>query len=140
MQNNFKFNIAYVLIATLLIIVFQELWTAYRTIERIPYSQFMVLLDENKLSDIVVRETTVTGTLKEPIDGHEQFVTERVEPGLADTLREKGVEFTGGSESNFLGTILSWVMPILFFFGIWYFVMRPMMRGGGLGGMMNVGK
>ena len=86
MENRFKFNIAYALIAALLVLVFQEVWTAYRTVERIPYSQFLQMLDDGKLTDIVVRETTVIGTLKEPIDGHTQFTTEHLERFGAITI------------------------------------------------------
>ena len=140
MEKKTGFNIGYALIAVFLVIVIQQAWTSYQTIERLPYSRFLTLLDEGKIVDVTVRETTVTGTLKEPIEGHTQFVASKVDPGLAEDLRKKGVEFTGGTETTFLSSILSWIMPVLFFVGIWYFVFRPMMARQGMGGMMNVGK
>ncbi len=43
---------------------------------------------------------------------------------------------------NWGGEILSWVFPILLLFGVWYFVMRMMSRGGGGAGgqIFNIGK
>jgi cell division protease FtsH len=43
---------------------------------------------------------------------------------------------------NWGGEILSWVIPLLLLFGIWYFVMRMMSRGGGGAGgqIFNIGK
>ncbi|MDH3665131.1 MAG: ATP-dependent metallopeptidase FtsH/Yme1/Tma family protein, partial [Alphaproteobacteria bacterium] len=138
MEKKTQFNIVYVLIAVFLVLVFQQLLVSFQAVEHIPYSRFLSLLEQGKVADVVVRETTVTGTLKEPIDGRDQFVTERVEPGLADNLSKNGVEFTGGTEETLLGSVLSWIMPALFFVGIWFFVFRPLFAR--QGGMMNVGK
>ena len=43
---------------------------------------------------------------------------------------------------NWGGEILSWVFPILLLFGVWYFIMRMMSRGGGGAGgqIFNIGK
>jgi len=43
---------------------------------------------------------------------------------------------------NWGGEILSWVLPILLLFGVWYFIMRMMSRGGGGAGgqIFNIGK
>ena len=79
MEKKFRFNIIYVIVASILVLIFQQWLTEYQTVERIPYSKFLTLVDENGVTDVVIRETTVTGSLKEPIDGHEKFVTKRVE-------------------------------------------------------------
>ncbi len=140
MEKNRQLNYAYLIAAALLVLAFQYVITELRTVERIPYSQFLTLVDEGKVTDVVVRESTVTGTLKEPIDGRTKFVTKKVEPRLADELQKKGVEFTGGTETTILTNILSWLMPVLFFVAIWYFLLRGVFARQGLGGMMNVGK
>ncbi len=43
---------------------------------------------------------------------------------------------------NWGGEILSWIFPILLLFGVWYFIMRMMSRGGGGAGgqIFNIGK
>src|SRR5690606_1702746 len=53
---------------------------------------------------------------------------------------ESGAVYTGRIESNLLGNVLSWVLPITLFFGIWYFMMKRIGAGGGAGGLMQIGK
>ena len=69
----------------------------------------------------------------------------RVEPDLAEDLAKYGVKYTGTVESNLISTILSWIVPILIFFGLYMFVMRRLFErggfgGGGGGGFMSVGQ
>jgi cell division protease FtsH len=76
--------------------------------------------------------------LKEPLPGGQrQFATTRVDRDFARELADANVKFTGQIESNLLGNILSCVMPIALFFGVWYWLSRRMMGGGGL---MQIGK
>jgi ATP-dependent Zn protease len=42
--------------------------------------------------------------------------------------------------STFLSTILSWVLPIFFFYLIWTYGFRRMAERQGLGGLMSIGK
>ena len=140
MKKDQQFNIAYFIFAALLVLIIQNVLVSYQAIERIPYSEFLALVQSEKVTDVVIKETTVTGTLKEPINGHTKFITEKVEPELAKNLSEKGIEFTGGTEVTLFGQVLSWLMPILFFVAIWYFLLRGVFARQGLGGMMNVGK
>ena len=86
----------------------QYLWLQYTQVETIPYSQFEQLVDENKISEVLVGSDTIQGTLKEPFpDGRKLFNTVRVEPDLAAKLSAHGVKVTGAPSSNFLSTILS---------------------------------
>lgn len=140
MEKDQQFNIAYFILAALLVLLIQNVLVSYQAIERIPYSEFLALVQSEKVTDVVIKETTVTGTLKEPINGHTKFITEKVEPELAKNLSEKGIEFTGGTEVTLFGQVLSWLMPILFFVAIWYFLLRGVFARQGFGGMMNVGK
>lgn len=140
MEKDKQFNIAYFIFAALLVLLIQSVLVSYQTVERIPYSEFLTLVESDKVTDVVIKETTVTGTLKEPINDHKKFITEKVEPELAKNLSEKGIEFTGGTEVTLFGQVLSWLMPILFFVAIWYFLLRGVFARQGLGGMMNVGK
>ena len=39
-----------------------------------------------------------------------------------------------------VATYLSWIVPAALFFGVWMFVIRRMGQGGGLGGLMAIGK
>jgi hypothetical protein len=83
----------------------------------------------------------IQGTLKEPFpDGRKLFYTVRVDPELADKLKEHGVTITGTPSSSFLSTILSWVLPIFIFYLIWTYGIRRMAERQGFGGLMAIGK
>ncbi|GLR49828.1 ATP-dependent zinc metalloprotease FtsH [Shinella yambaruensis] len=47
---------------------------------------------------------------------------------------------TGGTDSNWLSTILSWVVPMLLFFAVWMFLFRGFAERQGMGGLINIGK
>src|SRR5919106_1331553 len=67
------------------------------------------------------------------------FFTTRVEPGLARELQQHGVVVTGQIESTFLRDLLSWVVPVALFAGVWIYLLRR--AGGGMGGgLMQIGK
>ncbi len=46
------------------------------------------------------------------------------------------------TEVNYIGSILSWILPLALFFGLWYFIFKRMSGGGGSGGnqIFNIGK
>jgi cell division protease FtsH len=146
MEKKTQLSIWYFVLAMLLVLFLQSLWTESATVERIPYSEFRQYLEQGRIAEVVVSETTVRGTLHEAGDGPREVVAVRVEPGLADDLDKYGVEYTGKIESNFLSNILSWIIPVLIFFGLYMFVMRRLFDrggfggGGGGGGFMSVGQ
>src|SRR5258708_3401422 len=123
------------------VMLIQSLWLSLTHVETIPYSQLEQLLAENKISEVLVGTESIQGTLKEPFpDGRKLFHTVRVDPGLADKLKEHGVTVTGAPSSSFLSTILSWVLPIFIFYLIWTYGIRHMAERQGFGGLMAIGK
>jgi cell division protease FtsH len=135
-----QFNFGYLVIAMMAVLLIQS-WIAGRSIANLPYSEFQSLLEEKKIAEVVVRDNTIQGKFTEPrSDGKELFVTNRVDPGFAAQLEQHGVKFAGAQDSNWLTTLLSWVVPALVFFGLWMFLFRKVAEKQGLGGMMNVGK
>jgi cell division protease FtsH len=140
MNKQQQWNIWYFAAAFMLLMLFQVLWTTWRTVEPIPYSDFLKFLNEGKIADLTVKQDQITGRLKEPINGRELFITNRVDPALAGQIEKTGITFTGTVENTFLGTLLSWVLPVLIFFGLWMFVFRRIAEKQGFGGLVNVGK
>ncbi len=144
MEKKTQLSIWYFILAMLLVLFLQSLWTETATVEHIPYSEFRQYLEEGRIAEVVVSETTVRGTLRDAQDGPREVVAVRVEPGLADDLEKYGVEYAGKVESTLLSNILSWLVPILIFFGLYMFVMRRLFErggfGGGGGGFMSVGQ
>ncbi|MGH6903279.1 MAG: ATP-dependent metallopeptidase FtsH/Yme1/Tma family protein, partial [Geminicoccaceae bacterium] len=142
MDKKTNFNAWYVMIAVAGMLLLQAVFQQARQTEYLPYSQFRKYLEERKVGELLITETRITGTIKEPAAGEPgNFVTTRVDPAFAQELEKYGVEFRGGSDENFFTTLLSWVLPALLFFGLWFFLLRRMAAGGmGAGGLMSIGK
>lgn len=139
MNKKTQFNIWYWIAAFFIMLAFQYLFTTATQVAQIPYSQFETYLDQNRIAEVAVSDRFIQGRFTEPVDGRPMFVTTRVEPDLARRLQEHGVVVTGQIESTFLRDLLSWVLPVALFVGIWMFMLRRM--GGGLGGgLMQIGK
>ena len=136
-----KFNIWYGIAAVFGVLLIQYFFAYSQQVTEIPYSEFETYLAEKKIAEVAISDNYVQGKFKQPLpSGQTMFVTTRVDPDLADRLQESGVVYTGRIESNIIGNILSWTLPILLFFGIWYFMMRRISAGGGAGGLMQIGK
>src|SRR5215207_7334739 len=141
MPKETRFHIGYWIIALLGLMLVQYVYTATQQVAPIPYSQFEQLLREGKVAEIGVSDRFIQGKLKEPLDGKSIFVTTRVDPDFARQLDQFNVRYTGQIESTFLRDILSWVLPVLLFFGVWAYLGRRMAQGlGGPGGLMAIGK
>lgn len=99
-------------------------------------------LPRNGGCTVGISDRTVQGTLKEALPGgQKQFVTTRVDQDVAQELEKYHVRFTGQIESTFLRDLLSWIMPVLLFFAVWWYIGRRVAEGGGLGGgLMQIGK
>ena len=141
MDKKIHLNVWYFLFALLAIVFVRNWWAESQQVETIPYSQFQSLLAANQIEKIAIADRYVRGTLRTPLpDGRRQIFTLRVDPDFAKDLAQYDVTYTAIVENKFFSNLLSWVLPVLFFFGIWYFVMRRFATQQGLGGMMSVGK
>jgi cell division protease FtsH len=139
MPTKTQFNIWYWIAAFIGLLVFQYLFTAATHIAEIPYSQFESFLEQGKIAEVAVSESFIQGRFNEPIDGRSLFITTRVEPDLARTLQDKGVVVTGQVESTLFRDLLSWVFPVVLFFGLWMLIIKRMGSLPG-GGLMQIGK
>jgi cell division protease FtsH len=142
MERKTQINIWYVIATVLGILFLQTWWQTNQQIEVIPYSDFTSYLKDGKISEILVTERHIKGVLKEPMpDGRKFFYTTRVETDLAKELSQYDVKIVGGTEESFLKNLLSWILPMVLFFGIWMFVIRRIAEKQGFGGgLMTVGK
>lgn len=139
MNKQHKLNLGYILVTLAAIVLFQ-LWMGAQDTNRISYSVFRDLLSSDQISNIVVSETRVQGEYKIPSDGKRYFVTNRVGGDIAELLQESGVEYSGATDSNWLSDLLSWILPMLVFVGIWFFLFRGIAQRQGMGGIMNIGQ
>lgn len=140
MDKKAQFNFWYIVIAILGMMFLQNLYTQYTRIEPIPYSRFQDYLNQGRVAEVAITENQIYGTLKETgADGVKEFVTTRVEPELAEILDQHNVTYTGIIKSTWLRDLLSWIVPMLIFVGIWLFIVRRM-SGGMSSGLMSIGK
>ena len=141
--NKTSWNVGYWVFAFLLLLWLQSAWQATNTVEAVPYSEFEKALADGRIEEVTVGDTTLTGRLKSPgPDGKTALVANRVEPELAERLSNYPVPYRRVLESTLLRDLLSWVLPGLVFFALWFFLIRRVLekQGGGLGGFMSVGK
>jgi cell division protease FtsH len=139
MTKQNQFNLWYWVAAFLILMAFQYFLIA-REVATIPYSDFERYLAEGRVAEVAVSDNFIQGLLKEALPtGQTRFVTTRVDPEFAAQLQQHQVRYAGEIESNLLATVLSWVLPIVLFFGVWMFLMRRMAGGFG-GGLMQIGK
>src|SRR6202521_2970465 len=140
-ERKHQFATWYIFAAFLGVMLIQFLWLRFTQVDTIPYSQFEQLLAGDKIAEVLVGQDTIQGKLKAPFpDGRQLFYTVRVDPELADRLKEHGVVVTGAPSSNLLSTILSWVLPIFIFYLVWTYGFRRVAERQGLGGLMSIGK
>ena len=142
MNSKMRFNVGYAIAAIFAVFVIQYFVSTASQIAVIPYSEYQQLLKQGKVVSVGISDRTLQGTLKEPLSGgQKQFVTTRVDQETAQELEKYNVRFTGQIESTFLRDLLSWVMPVLLFFGLWWYIAKRTAEGGGLGGgLMAIGK
>ena len=108
-----------------------------------PYSEFIAQVQAGKVEQAVIGGDRIQYVLKpNGIYSEEEqvFTTTPValDLDLPKILRENNVEFAAPlpDRNGWIGTLLSWVIPPLIFFGIWGILMR---RQGG-GAALTVGK
>ncbi|WP_028324854.1 ATP-dependent zinc metalloprotease FtsH [Desulfatirhabdium butyrativorans] len=138
MEKHHKFSIGYILLAVWGVLILQNMLTSALSIQTIPYSEFIRLLKQNKITEIAISANQIQGKKLMDDGKTELFRTVRVDPDLSNMLEQYHVTFKGEVESTLLRDLLSWFMPILIFFGIWYVIFRKMQ--GAQAGFMMLGK
>ncbi|HBZ0709092.1 ATP-dependent zinc metalloprotease FtsH [Klebsiella pneumoniae] len=141
MEKKNQWNTGYWIVALLLLLSLQSYWQTAKTVEPVPYSEFEKALAEGRVAEVVVSDRTVTGRLKSPDSrGKTTIVATRVEPDLADRLSKYDVPYARVLESTWLRDVLSWILPAVAFFGVWFFLFRRFAEKQGMGGFLNIGK
>ena len=141
MKDRAQFHFNYWMIAILVFLGLQYLLSAQQEVATIPYSEFEQHLKEGRIEELAITDRRIEGRLKEPLaGGQRRFITNRVEPQLAEHLQQYPVRYTGKVESTLVRDLLSWIIPAAMFFGIWLFLLKRIGSGLGGGGMMQIGK
>ena len=125
-----RFSIWYFLLSILLFSYLQQFFFSNK-VETVPYSKFKQYIAEGIVSKLTIGPENITGTLTTSTG--QEFTTVRVnDPDLVKTLDERKVNYSGRYDSKFLGSLLSWILPLGFFYLIWRFAMKKMGPGMGV--------
>jgi len=139
MQKKTGFNIGYVLVAFAGVLFLHSMILQATRAKEISYDEFQKYLFAKNVKEVVIYDNRLEGIIQEGEGKQWQFSSVRVEGDLAKELSQYGVKFRRQIESSFLRDILSWILPVFFFFGIWMFLIRRFAGGMG-GGFMTIGK
>jgi cell division protease FtsH len=127
-------------LAFLLVLGLTQLYFLTPVGRPIPYSEFKALVKNGQVAEVTISEQSIRGTLKQP-QGNDpnqskQFTTTRVDdPKLTEELEARGIKYTGELMNRWLPELLGWIIPLVFFIGIWGFFFRRM--SGAEGGVMS---
>jgi cell division protease FtsH len=141
MEKQHKFSIWYVLIGIWIVFLVQGYISSILAVKTIPYSQFLDLLKDGKITQVAITADRIQGKIKgEKSNGGKEtrFQTVRVDPQISELLNKYNVTFKGEIESTFLKDLFSWIFPIFLFIGIWYLFIKKM--SGQQPGFMTLGK
>lgn len=139
MNDLLKNILIWVIIAVILFFVFNNFdFSGKGDIQKLSYTQFLSLVNQNKVKAVTFRNENITGIS----DTGQSFSTYMPIPDpyvLGDLLKRK-VDVTGKppeQESLWIRVLISW-FPFLLLIAIWIFFMRGM--GSGRGGVMGFGR
>jgi len=140
MKKQHKFSIWYVILGIWGVLILHNLIASALVVKTISYSEFNKLVNQGRVSDISISADQIQGrmfTSDGDSEKGELFRTVRVDPDISEFLEENNISYSGRIDSNFLGTLLSWVVPVFLFLGIWLFMMKRLQQQSGF---MSIGK
>ena len=108
---------------------------------RTPYSMFIHQVQEHEVIKASVGQNEIRYQVKNELGdaGPVYSTTPIFDLKLPDLLEANGVEFaaTPPAQNQWIGSLLSWVIPPLIFIAVWRFFLA---RGGGPQGALSIGK
>jgi cell division protease FtsH len=140
MEKKQIWNSLYWVMAIVVVLWLQEVWHGATQTEPVPYSEFEQALADGRIQDVTVSDRTLMGHLKATDGKKTTLVAVRVEPDLAARLDKFKVPYTRVVQTTFVRDLMSWVIPTLIFFGVWFFLIRRMGASQGIGSFMSIGK
>jgi len=134
----------WIVIAVVLMSVFQHYSQTQPEVREMTYSTFLEEVRSTNVDKVTIEETSAGKTIRgETRDGQEFKVHAPDDPGLMSDLLDARVEIAAKpheGRSIFLDLLIG-AFPILLLIGIWIYFMRQMQGGmGGRGGAMSFGK
>nr|WP_297348998.1 ATP-dependent zinc metalloprotease FtsH [uncultured Glaciecola sp.] len=134
--------ILWLVIAVVLMMVFQNISGSENTTNKLAYSTFLEQVKRGDIKEVTIDQST--NEIRGVRSNNDTFVTQipYLDMKLMDELLSDGNVMVSGKkpeEQSFLASILINWFPMLLLIGVWIFFMRKMQGGGG-GGAMSFGK
>ena len=141
MKNDMLKNVVFwVIIATILVVLFSSFNSGTTSQQKIDYSTFIAKVDNGDISKVNINQRTITGQTTSGVS----FITYApwVDPMVLDRLLDKhvSVQATPPEKRSLLESLLISWLPFIVLIGIWIFLMKQMSGGAGKGGAFSFGK
>lgn len=126
MEKHHKVSIWYFIIGIWVVLIVQNYLASTYVVKTIPYSQFVEKLKAGNIIEVSITEKQIKGLMKSESSSEEDvyFRTVRVDPDTSELLDKYHVNYSATIESTLLRDILSWIIPVFLFVGIWFFLMK----------------
>ncbi|MCH6584519.1 MAG: ATP-dependent zinc metalloprotease FtsH [Proteobacteria bacterium] len=139
MKNIIKNMVIWLVIALVLMTVFNQFSTRQTTQMKMEYSQFIDEVKQGRIAKVTIEGRTIKGIKS---DGRRFTSYTPSDPWMVSDLLKAGVVIEAKPEeepSLLMNILVSW-FPMLLLIGVWIFFMRRMQGGGGGGGVFSFGK
>ncbi len=139
MNNLIKNMVIWLVIALVLMTVFNQFSTRQTTQMKMEYSQFIDEVKQGRIDKVTIEGRTLKGT---KADGRRFTTYTPSDPWMVSDLLKAGVVIEAKPEeepSLLMNIFVSW-FPMLLLIGVWIFFMRQMQGGGRGGGAFSFGK
>jgi cell division protease FtsH len=133
--------ILWVVIAIVLLSVFNNFATSPRVTATLEYSEFLDYVETGQVGSVKFDGREISGILKSGND-FKTFSPETDNTAVIGLLANNNVTFSGTEvkgQSIFLSLLIN-AFPVLLLIGVWIYFMRQMQGGGGGRGAMSFGK
>jgi cell division protease FtsH len=122
----------------LLVLLVNVVMSGIRDGETIQYSQFKILLNEDRIATVTMTTDAIRGTYQKDDKTTANFTAVRIEdPKLLELLDAKGVRYEAERDNRWAAELI-WVLPFMALVGLSIFLFRRI--GGAEGGIMSFGR
>ena len=142
--GNGKFLIILIAVVLLLVMIFSgsRLWSSLTSqfSEEVSYDTFVEYVEKGEVTDVVLYDGSQWQFKLKSSSQKTYYTAYLPDEDIVPLLKEKGITFQGKASSSFLQYFLIYILPSVLMIGLFVLMMRKLGGGGGLGGIMGVGK
>ena len=135
--------LAYYILIFLAIFLFNSIFMPMvreNEVKEVDYSSFMTMTEDKEIDKVQVEQDKILFTKKGDKQAYKTAIMN--DPQLVERLHQSGADFTGQiveTMNPVLSALLSWVLPLLIFFGIGHYMNKKLMKNMGGPGAMTFG-